>query len=106
MMMYNPPHPGEFIIETYIIPLNISLRSAAEKLDVSPSTFSRLIKGNADVSPIMALKLSKAFGRSPESWMLMQAEHELWEEYIVEFVDISGVEIEYYISNYEDVDKD
>jgi addiction module HigA family antidote len=78
MMMHNPPHPGEFIKETYITPLNISLRSAAVKLDVSPSTFSRLIKGEADVSPIMALKLCKAFGRSPESWMLMQAEHELW----------------------------
>ncbi|MCR9191935.1 MAG: HigA family addiction module antitoxin [Gammaproteobacteria bacterium] len=79
MSMHNPPHPGEFINETYIIPLNISLRLAAEKLDVSPSTFSRLVKCNADISPVMALKLSKAFGRSPESWMLMQAEYELWE---------------------------
>jgi len=93
MMMYNPPHPGEFIKETYIIPLNISLRSAAEKLDVSPSTFSRLIKGNADVSPIMALKLSKAFGRSPESWMLMQAEHELWEA--KSMVDLNRVSVIY-----------
>jgi addiction module HigA family antidote len=93
MMMYNPPHPGEFIKETYIIPLNISLRSAAEKLDVSPSTFSRLIKGNADVSPIMALKLSKAFGRSPESWMLMQAEHELWEAKAM--VDLNRVSVIY-----------
>lgn len=45
MIMHNPPHPGEFIKETYIEPLNISLRAVAEKLDVSPSTFSRLIKG-------------------------------------------------------------
>lgn len=79
MAMHNPPHPGEFIKKTYIEPLNISLRLAAEKLDVSPSTFSRLINGEADVSPVMALKLCKAFGRSPESWMSMQAEHALWE---------------------------
>jgi addiction module HigA family antidote len=78
MMMHNPPHPGEFIKETYIVPLHISLRAAAVKLDVSPSTFSRLINGGADVSPMMALKLCKAFGRSAESWMLMQAEHDLW----------------------------
>jgi antitoxin HigA-1 len=78
MIMHNPPHPGEFIKETYIDALHISLRAAAEKLDVSPSTFSRLIKGEADISPTMALKLCKAFGRSPESWMLMQAEYELW----------------------------
>jgi addiction module HigA family antidote len=76
--MYNPPHPGEFIKKTYIEQLNISLRTAAGKLDVSPSTFSRLIKGESDISPEMALKLCKAFGRTPESWMLMQAEHELW----------------------------
>jgi addiction module HigA family antidote len=78
MAMHNPPHPGEFIKETYIDPLHLSLRIAALKLDVAPSTFSRLIKGESDVSPEMALKLSKAFGRSPESWMQMQAEHELW----------------------------
>lgn len=78
MIMHNPPHPGEFIKETYIDSLHISLREAAEKLDVSPSTFSRLVKGDSDISPEMALKLCKAFGRSSESWMLMQAEYDLW----------------------------
>ena len=77
--MHNPPHPGSFIMETYIEPLGISLREAAAKLAVSPSTFSRLIKGDSDISPIMALKLNKAFGRSAESWMQMQANHELWQ---------------------------
>ena len=75
---HNPPHPGEFIKETYIDPLNISLRKAALDLDVAPSTFSRLINGEADLSPEMALKLSKAFGRTPESWMQMQSNYELW----------------------------
>jgi len=75
---YNPPHPGEFIKETYIDPLNISLRKVALDLDVAPSTFSRLINGKADLSPEMALKLSKAFGRTPESWMQMQANYKLW----------------------------
>jgi addiction module HigA family antidote len=93
MTMHNPPHPGEFIKETYIEPLHISLRAAAIKLDVSPSTFSRLIKGDADISPIMALKLSKAFGRSPESWMMMQAEHELWK--VRKRVDLNRVAIIY-----------
>lgn len=78
MAQYNPTHPGEFIKETYIDPLNISLRKVAQDLDVSPSTFSRLIKGESDLSPEMALKLSKAFGRTPESWMQMQTNYELW----------------------------
>lgn len=77
-MQYNPPHPGEFIKETYIKPLNISLRKVAIDLDVAPSTFSRLVKGESDLSPEMALKLSKAFGRTPESWMQMQTNYELW----------------------------
>lgn len=77
-IMHNPPHPGEFIKDTYIEPLDISLRKAALKLNVSASTFSRLIKGEADLSPEMALRLSKAFGRTPESWMQMQSNYDLW----------------------------
>ena len=77
-MQHNPPHPGEFIKETYIEPLNISLRKVALDLDVAPSTFSRLIKGESDLTPEMALKLSKAFGRTAESWMQMQTNYELW----------------------------
>lgn len=75
---YQPPHPGEFIKKTYLEPLNISLRQVAIDLDVAPSTFSRLIKGESDLSPEMALKLSKAFGRTPESWMQMQTNYMLW----------------------------
>lgn len=75
---YNPPHPGEFIKKTYIEPLDISLRDAAHDLDVVHSTFYRLVNGKSDLSPEMALKLSKAFGRTPESWMQMQTNYDLW----------------------------
>ncbi|MDA3833100.1 MAG: HigA family addiction module antitoxin [Spirochaetales bacterium] len=78
MGMYNPPHPGEFIREIYLAPLNISYRSVALKLKVSPSTFLRLIKGQSNVSPEMALRLSKGLGRTPESWLAMQDSYNLW----------------------------
>ena len=78
MSMYNRPHPGEFIKEVYLKPFNLSLRSVALKLKVSPSTFLRLIKGQSNVSPEMALRLSKGLGRSPESWLAMQDNHNLW----------------------------
>lgn len=78
MTMYNPPHPGEFIKEVYLDPYNISSRQVAEKLKVSPSTFNRLIKGENNVSPEMALRLSKTLGRSPESWLSMQDAYNLW----------------------------
>jgi antitoxin HigA-1 len=78
MAMYNPPHPGEFITDIYLEPNGISGRELAEKLDVAPSTLSRVLKGSSRVTPEMALRLSKAIGRSPESWLAMQDAHDLW----------------------------
>lgn len=78
MAMHNPPHPGEFIREIYLEPFSVSVRALAESLDVSPSTLSRLVNGQSGVSPEMALRLSKAIGRSPESWLAMQHHHDLW----------------------------
>ena len=78
MPMHNPPHPGEFIREVYLTPHSLSVRSLAENLGVAPSTLNRIIAGQSGVSPEMALRLSKALGRSPESWMAMQHNHDLW----------------------------
>lgn len=78
MAMHNPPHPGEFITEIYLEPNGISGRELAEKLDVAASTLSRILKGTSRVTPEMALRLSKAIGRSPESWPAMQDSHDLW----------------------------
>lgn len=78
MAMFNPPHPGEFITEVYLEPHGISGRELAEKLDVAASTLSRILKGTSRVTPEMALRLSKAIGRSPESWLAMQDAHDLW----------------------------
>ncbi|SFU30905.1 HigA family addiction module antitoxin [Pseudoduganella namucuonensis] len=78
MTMHNPPHPGEFITEIYLEPNGVSGRELAHKLDVAPSTLSRVLKGSSRVTPEMALRLSKAIGRSPESWLAMQDAHDLW----------------------------
>jgi addiction module HigA family antidote len=78
MSMHNPPHPGEFIRATYIEPFDISIRSLAENLGVAPSTLTRIVSMRSGVSPEMALRLSKALGRSPESWLAMQRSFDLW----------------------------
>lgn len=78
MAMYNPPHPGEFITDVYLEPTGVSGRELAAKLDVAASTLSRVLKGTSRVTPDMALRLSKAIGRSPESWLAMQDNHDLW----------------------------
>ena len=79
MSMYNPPHPGEFIKEVYLDPFHFSYRNVAAKLKVSPSTFQRLIKRKSNITPEMALRLSKTLGRSPESWLAMQDNYNLWQ---------------------------
>ncbi|MCG8436297.1 MAG: HigA family addiction module antitoxin, partial [Gammaproteobacteria bacterium] len=53
-------------------------RKVAEGLAVSPSTLNRLLNGESNISPEMALRLSKALGRSPESWLAMQDQYDLW----------------------------
>ncbi len=78
MAMYNPPHPGAFITDVYLEPNGISGRELAEKLDVAASTLSRILKGSSRVTPEMALRLSKAIGRTPESWLAMQDLFDLW----------------------------
>ena len=79
MAMHNPPHPGEFIRETYIEPFDISIRSLAANLGVAASTLARIVSERSAVSPEMALRLSKALGRSPESWLAMQDIYDLWQ---------------------------
>lgn len=79
MKMLNPPHPGEFIRDVYLEPCKLSKRQVAEKLKVSPSTFSRLIKGQSNISSDMALRLAKTLGRTPESWLMMQSNYNLWQ---------------------------
>ena len=79
MAMHNPPHPGEFITEVYLAPNNLSGRELAAKLGVAASTLNRIITGSSGISPEMALRLSKALGRSPESWLAMQYHYDLWQ---------------------------
>jgi addiction module HigA family antidote len=77
MIMHNPPHPGELICDTYLEPFGYSCRFMATKLDISSSTLSSILKGQSSITPEVALKLSKAIGRSAESWLAMQNNYNL-----------------------------
>ena len=78
MNMHNPPHPGEFTYDVYLEPSGFRCRYLAKQLDVAPSTLSRILKEQSAISPEMALRLSKALGRTPESWLSMQDNYDLW----------------------------
>ena len=79
MAMHNPPHPGEFITAVYLEPNDLSGRELAAALGVSASTLNRVLTGSSSVSPEMVLRLAKALGRSPESWLAMQSNYDLWQ---------------------------
>jgi len=78
MGMHNPPHPGEIIKEICIEPLGLTVTKAAESLGVTRKTFSMLLNGKSGISPEMALRLSKVFGRTPEAWLRLQLQYDLW----------------------------
>ena len=90
MNMHNPPHPGEFILATYMEPFELSGRHLASKLNVSASTLNRMLKKQSGISPEMALRLSISLGRSPESWLAMQDAYDLWQTR--QQVTLDGVE--------------
>ena len=78
MRMHNPPHPGEIIREFCIEPLDLTVTEAAEALGVARKTLSTLLNGRAGISPEMSLRLSKVFGRTPEGWLRLQLQFDLW----------------------------
>ena len=79
MRMHNPPHPGELVREKCLASLGLTVTAAARGLGVTRKALSELINGRAGVSPDMAIRLSKAFGSEPETWLGMQMEYDLWQ---------------------------
>jgi len=73
--MKNPPHPGGFVLRQCIEPLGLSITAAA--LGVTRTTLSELVNERRGISPEMAVRLSKVFGGSAESWLLQQAQYDL-----------------------------
>lgn len=76
MSMKNPPHPGGFALRQCIEPLGLTIAQAAAALGVTRTTLSELVNENRGISPEMAVRLSKVFGGSAESWLVQQAQYD------------------------------
>jgi addiction module HigA family antidote len=74
--MKNPPHPGGFVLRQCIKPMGLSITDAASALGVPRTTLSELVNGKRGISPEMAVRISKVFGGSPESWLAQQAHYD------------------------------
>jgi addiction module HigA family antidote len=77
-MKRQPTHPGNIIKEDYLKPLSITIQVMAAILGVSRKTLSKIINEHGSVTPDMALRLSKAFDTTPELWLNLQKNYDLW----------------------------
>lgn len=76
--MHKPPHPGEILKGLYLAPLDLSVTEAAKALGVTRKSLSQLVNKRAGISITMALKRSKAFSTTPEPWLNMQRNYDVW----------------------------
>jgi len=74
-----PTHPGAILREHYLEPMDLSITEAAERLGVSRKTLSKLVNEQGAATPEMALRLSRAFGTTPQLWLNLQQACDLWE---------------------------
>ena len=79
MSMHNPPHPGGIVKRQCLEPLGLTVTRAAEGLGVTRQALSELINERTGISVDMAIRLSKAFGLTPETWLGMQTAWDLWQ---------------------------
>jgi len=78
MHMHNPPHPGEILKELYIEPLNLTISEVAKGIGVTRKSLSEMINGKYGVSTDMAIRLATAFSTTPESWLNLQQQYDIW----------------------------
>jgi antitoxin HigA-1 len=77
MSMKTPPHPGRIVRQECIDALGLTVTAAAKGLGVTRKALSELVNGKSGISPEMAVRLSKAFGSSPELWLGLQMDYDL-----------------------------
>lgn len=76
---YNPPHPGEVLWGLDMQPAGLTINAVAERLGVDRKTISRIINGHAGITAEMAILLGKAFNTTPDLWLNMQQNYDLWQ---------------------------
>jgi addiction module HigA family antidote len=77
MPMKNPAHPGRIVRNACLEPLGLSITEGAQVLGVSRQALNNVVNGKSGISPMMAIRLAKAFGSTPETWLRMQLAYDL-----------------------------
>lgn len=77
MPMKNPPHPGRSVRNACLEALGLTVTEGAKALGVSRQALNNVVNGKSGISADMAIRLSKAFGSTPDTWLRMQAAYDL-----------------------------
>ncbi len=92
LIAQRPPHPGEFLREDYIPECGLTVAKLASALGVSKQTVNELVRERRAVSPDMALRLGKLFGTTPQYWLNLQHNVDLWDSFQLNSDAIDQVE--------------
>jgi addiction module HigA family antidote len=77
-MMHSPPHPGEILRELYLLPMHVTVVEAAKALGVTSKHVSAIVNGHVRITADMAIRLAAALGTDAQTWVNLQAQHDLW----------------------------
>jgi addiction module HigA family antidote len=77
---HNPPHPGKILKELYLDHNSLTVTEAAELLDITRPCMSAIVNGRTGISARMAIKLSKLMRTTPQFWMILQMDYDLYQE--------------------------
>lgn len=84
-------HPGEILLEEFVKPYGLTQKQLCEKLNVGIKTISEIYNQKRGISPVMALKLSKLFGTTPDFWLNAQNAYDLYQAYAKQKDEIDNV---------------
>ena len=75
-----PTHPGEMLLEEFLKPIGISQRAFAKHLGWTYARLNEIINKHRKITVSSALSLADALGTTPEFWLDLQQQHDLWHE--------------------------
>lgn len=77
-MMHSPPHPGAILRELYLVPMRLTVIETASALGVTSKHVSGIVNGRVRITADMAIRLAAALGTDAQTWVNLQAQHDLW----------------------------
>lgn len=87
-----PTHPGEVLREEFLADFGLSVAQLAERLGVSRQSVNELVREKRAVSPGMALRLARLFGTTPQYWLNLQRNADLWDSLDLSRSDLEAIE--------------